>query len=138
MDNNTIHPSIKNVILDRILPGKQRIMNHHSTPIAATGQLSTNAALETAQRSKRRYTFLVEGAIPTRDDGICGTLGEQDGKRITLLEWVRRLAPEALAVMAVGTCAAHGGVAAAKPNPSSASTTRSASFRRSTGASSAT
>lgn len=117
---NTIHPSIKNVILDQILPGKQLIMNYHSTLMAATGQLSTNAALDTAQKSKGRYIFLVEGAIPTKDDGIYGTLGEQDGKRITMLEWVRRLAPDALAVMAVGTCAAYGGVAAAKPNPSGA------------------
>jgi hydrogenase small subunit len=44
-------------------------------------------------------------------------LGEEDGKPITMLEWVRRLAPDAMAVLTVGTCAAYGGVAAAAPNP---------------------
>jgi hydrogenase small subunit len=37
-----------------------------------------------------------------------------------MLEWVRRLAPDAMAVLAVGTCAAYGGIAAAKPNPTGA------------------
>jgi hydrogenase small subunit len=115
---NTIHPSIKNVILDQILPGHQLHLNYHSTLMAAAGHLSTDTALETARKHPGRYIFIVEGAIPTRDDGIYGTLGEEDGKPITLLEWVRRLAPDAMAILAVGTCAAYGGIAAAAPNPS--------------------
>lgn len=117
---NTIHPSIKNVILDQILPGHQLFLNYHSTLMAAAGKVSTDTAIETARKNKGKYVYLVEGAIPTRDDGIYGTLGEEDGKPITMLEWVRRLAPDAMAVLAVGTCAAFGGVAAAKPNPSGA------------------
>lgn len=117
---NTIHPSIKNVILDQILPGHQLFLNYHSTLMAATGKLSTDTALETARKSKGKYIYILEGAIPTQDDGIYGTLGEEEGKPVTLLEWVRRLAPDAMAILAAGTCAAYGGVAAAKPNPSGA------------------
>lgn len=115
---NTIHPSIKNVILDQILPGHQLSLNYHSTLMAASGKLSIDALLETAVKYKGKYIFLVEGAIPTLDGGIYGTLGEENGKPVTMLEWMRRIAPDAMAVLTVGTCAAYGGVAAAKPNPS--------------------
>ncbi len=114
---NTIHPSIKNVILDQILPGHQLYLNYHSTLMAATGRLSTETALETARRNPGRFIYIVEGAIPTAEDGLYGTLGEKDGRPVTMLEWVRTLAPDARAVLAVGTCAAYGGVAAARPNP---------------------
>lgn len=117
---NTIHPSIKNVILDQILPGHQLFLNYHSTLMAAAGRLSTDAAVETAEKHKGKYVFIVEGAIPTRDGGIDGTLGEEDGKPVTMLEWVRRLAPGAMAILAVGTCAAYGGLPAAAPNPTGA------------------
>lgn len=117
---NTIHPSIKNVILDQILPGHQLSLNYHSTLMAAAGKMSTDAALETAAKRKGKFLFLIEGAIPTAENGIYGTLGEENGKPVTMLEWVRRLAPDAMAVLTVGTCAAYGGVAAAKPNPSGA------------------
>jgi hydrogenase small subunit len=114
---NTIHPSIKNVILDQILPGHQLFLNYHSTLMAAAGNLSTDAALDTARKHKGKYVFIVEGAIPTRDGGIDGTLGEEDGKPVAMLEWVRRLAPGAMAILAVGTCAAYGGIPSAEPNP---------------------
>lgn len=117
---NTIHPSIKNVILDQILPGSQLLLNYHSTLMAATGSLSTGMAVETARKYKGKYIYIVEGAVPTKDNGIYGTLGEEEGKPVTMLEWLRRLAPDAMAVLAVGTCAAYGGIAAAKPNPSGA------------------
>ncbi|MBI4904056.1 MAG: hydrogenase small subunit [Acidobacteria bacterium] len=117
---NTIHPSIKNVILDQILPGHQLFLNYHSTLMAAAGKLSTDVARETASKYKGKFLFLIEGAIPTLDDGMYGTLGEEKGKPVTMLEWVRQLAPSAMAVLTIGTCAAYGGIAAAKPNPSGA------------------
>ncbi len=117
---NTIHPSIKNVILDQILPGNQLFLDYHSTLMAASGKLSTDAALETARKNKGKYIYIIEGAIPTQGNGIYGTLGEEDGRQVTMLEWVRRLAPDALAILPVGTCAAYGGIAAARPNPSGA------------------
>lgn len=117
---NTIHPSIKNVILDQVLPGHQLFLNYHSTLMAATGRMSTEAAVETARKFRGKYLYLVEGAIPTADGGVYGTLGEEDGRPVPMLEWVRRLAPDAMAVLAIGTCAAYGGIAAAKPNPTGA------------------
>jgi hydrogenase small subunit len=117
---NTIHPSIKNVVLDQILPGHQLFLNYHSTLMAAAGKLSTDTALTTARNNKGKYIYIVEGAIPTANNGAGGTLGLENGKPVTMLEWVRRLAPDAMAVLAVGTCAAYGGIAASVPNPTGA------------------
>jgi hydrogenase small subunit len=115
---NTIHPSIKNIILEQVLPGHQLLLKYHGTLMAATGVLSTQAAEETAEKYKGKYVLIVEGAIPTKDDGIYGTIGEKDGKPRTILEWMRFLGPDAMATLTVGTCAAYGGLPAAKPNPS--------------------
>ena len=80
---NTIHPSIKNVILDQILPGHQLHLDYHSTLMAATGRLSTDAALATARDHRGKFVYIVEGAIPTAERGLYGSLGEQDGHQVT-------------------------------------------------------
>jgi hydrogenase small subunit len=115
---NTIHPSIKNVILEQVLPGHQLKLMYHGTLMAATGELSLQAAREAAEKYKGKYVLVVEGAIPTKQNGIYGFLGEKDGKRITMLEWIDHLGHNAMAPLAVGTCAAYGGLSAAEPNPS--------------------
>ena len=49
-------------------------------------------------------------------------LGEdrEDGRQITSLEWLDRLAPGAAAVLSIGTCACWGGIPAAQGNPTNA------------------
>ena len=44
----------------------------------------------------------------------------QTGQPITSSEWLDRLAPKATAIMAVGTCAAYGGIHAMAGNPTGA------------------
>jgi hydrogenase small subunit len=115
---NTIHPSIKNVILEQVLPGHQLILTYHGTLMAATGSLSVDAALEAAKKYKGRYVLVVEGAIPTKQNGIYGHIGEEEGKPMTMLRWIDLLGRDAMATLTVGTCAAYGGISAALPNPS--------------------
>ena len=55
---------------------------------------------------------MVEGAIPTAMDGKYGYVGGH-----TMLDLCKRVLPKAKAVVTMGTCAAYGGVQAAKPNP---------------------
>ena len=43
-----------------------------------------------------------------------------DGRQITSLEWLDRLAPGAAAVLLIGTCACWGGIPAAHGNPTNA------------------
>lgn len=114
---NTIHPSIKNVILEQVLPGHQLKLMYHGTLMAATGTLSTDTARTTAEQYKGKYVLVVEGAIPTKYNGIHGTVGEKNGKPTTMLEWTDMLGRNAMAVLTVGTCAAYGGLPSAAPNP---------------------
>ena len=115
---NTIHPSIKNVILEQVLPGHRLILNYHGTLMAATGALSIEAAREAAGKNKGKYVLIVEGAVPTKQNGVYGAIGEDKGKPITMLAWTDQLGRDAMAVLCVGTCAAYGGIPAGEPNPS--------------------
>jgi hydrogenase small subunit len=94
---NTIHPSIKNVILDQVLPGHQLKLMYHGTLMAATGELSMQAARETVEHHRGKYVLVVEGAIPTRDGGLYGSVGEEAGRPVSMLTWVDRLGRDAMA-----------------------------------------
>jgi len=115
---NTIHPSIKNVILEQVLPGHRLILNYHGTLMAATGALSLAAATAAAKQYAGKFVFIVEGAVPTKANGAYGHLGSERGKPVPMLEWVDRFGRAAMATLTVGTCAAYGGFSAAAPNPS--------------------
>ncbi|GAB4368118.1 MAG: hydrogenase small subunit [Calditrichia bacterium] len=115
---NTIHPSIKNVILEQVLPGHQLILNYHGTLMAATGGLSIETAFSTAEKYSGKYVLVVEGAIPTKAKGIYGCVGERGNERLTMLKLINFMGQRAMATLAIGTCAAFGGLPAAKPNPS--------------------
>lgn len=114
---NTIHPSIKNVILEQVLPGHRLILTYHGTLMAATGALSVEAACESAKKYAGKYVLIVEGAIPTKQNGMYGFIGTKDEKPQTMLQWADMLGKDALATLTVGTCAAYGGLPSAAPNP---------------------
>jgi hydrogenase small subunit len=63
-----------------------------------------------------KYVCVVEGAIPTKENGIYCMIGGR-----TALEIVKDVAGQAGAVIAIGSCASWGGVASADPNPTGAS-----------------
>jgi len=115
---NTIHPSIKNVILEQVLPGHRLILTYHGTLMAATGKFSIDAARKAVTDYQAKYVLVVEGAIPTKDNGVYGSIGEDDGKPFTMLKWADLLGRNAMAALTVGTCAAYGGFPSAQPNPS--------------------
>ncbi|MBI3193276.1 MAG: hydrogenase small subunit, partial [Ignavibacteriae bacterium] len=107
----------KNVILEQVLPGHKLVMTYHGTLMAATGSLSTDTARESAQKFQGKFVLVVEGAIPTNSKGVYGSVGEEQGKPTTMLQWIDLLGRNAMAVLTVGTCAAYGGLPAAEPNP---------------------
>ena len=114
---NSVSPSIKNILIDEVIPGKHINLRFHPTVMAGQGEAAIEV-LEEAPRSKKGgYILVVEGAIPTRDNGIYGAMGERDGKSVSMSSRVESLAKDALAVIALGTCAAFGGIAAGEPNP---------------------
>jgi hydrogenase small subunit len=63
------------------------------------------------------YILAVEGAVSLKDNGTYNIIGRHNGKIVTGLEAVIKLGINAAYVISVGACAAHGGVSAARPNP---------------------
>ncbi|MDI6785723.1 MAG: hydrogenase small subunit [bacterium] len=112
---NTVHPSIADVLLKVIS------VKFHPTVMAAQGDLAISAIEKTYKENAGKYILIVEGSIPIKDGGIHCTVGEtHDGKPITILDWAKKLAPKAAAIVAVGTCAAYGGIPGGAPNPTGA------------------
>jgi hydrogenase small subunit len=67
----------------------------------------------------------VEGSIPNekiKKEGYWAALGTdaKTGQPITTNEWLDRLSPKALAIVACGTCATYGGIHAMEGNPTGA------------------
>lgn len=79
---------------------------------AACGEPFEAHLEETMKKYAGKYILAVEGAVATKDNGIyCMTGGKP------FVQTLQRVAKNAAAVIAYGTCATDGGIQAAKPNP---------------------
>jgi len=116
---NSESPTIKNVLVDEVIPGKHVNLRFHATVMAGAGHIVIEEMESTSQREKGNYILVVEGAIPTAGNASeYGSIGENDGKAVSMLDRVESLGRNALAVVALGTCSSFGGIAAGAPNPS--------------------
>jgi len=114
---NSVSPTIKNVLIDEIVPGKHLNLKFQATVMAGEGDAVIQVLENVPKTNKGGYVLVIEGAIPTKDGGAYGSLGEKNDKPVPMAERVEALARDALAIMALGTCATFGGIAAGKPNP---------------------
>jgi len=114
---NSASPTIKNILIDQIIPGVHINLRFHPTIMAGAGEPVIKIMEDTAKEKKGEYVLVIEGAIPTATGAIYGAIGERDGKPVEMWERVDDLARGAVAVMAVGTCASFGGIPAAVSNP---------------------
>jgi hydrogenase small subunit len=107
--SDTLPASAASVLTDSIS------LVYHPTLMAAAGQTASDAALQAANNGP--YILIVEGGIPTAFDGACCWAWSRNGEDITIQKVVTALAPGASSIVAVGTCAAFGGVSASGVNP---------------------
>lgn len=114
---NSVSPSIKNLLLDEVVPGSFLQLVFHPTLMAATGEASIEVMLDTREKEEGRYILVMEGGIPTARGGIFATVGEKKGEPVTVLSRFINLARGSLAIIALGDCAAFGGIPAGRPNP---------------------
>jgi hydrogenase small subunit len=114
---NSASPTIKNVLIDQIAPGVHINLRFHPVVMAAAGDLAIQAMEDTAKQKKDGFVLVVDGAVSTAGNAVYGAVGERNGKPVTMMQRVIELSRDALAVIALGTCAAFGGIPAAKPNP---------------------
>ena len=90
----TAHPAVDDLIFDLIS------LDYHETPFAAAGH-QAEAALKQAMRTNTgKYVCVVEGAIPTKENGIYCMIGGR-----TAVDIVKDVAGQAGAVIAIGSCA---------------------------------
>jgi len=114
---NSVSPTIKNVLIDEVIPGKHVNLRFNATVMAGAGDLAIAIAEETVKKVKGGYLLIVDGGIPTARNGVYGSIGERNHQPVSMVERVVEFSRDALAVMAVGTCATFGGIPAAAPNP---------------------
>ena len=105
----TSHPDVAALILDLIS------LDYHETLFAAAGHQAEDALKKAMADNKGKYVCVVEGAIPTKDDGIYCMIGGR-----TALDIVNEVAADAGAIIAIGSCASWGGMPSADPNPTGA------------------
>lgn len=114
---NSVSPTIQDVLLGEVVPGKHVSMAFHPNISAGQGQQVTDVLLSYARGERGTFVLVVEGGVSTKDGGIYCEVGEVDGHGIPLLQHVRDLGARAKAVINVGTCSAYGGIPMADPNP---------------------
>jgi hydrogenase small subunit len=103
---NTQHPDPADVLTRYIS------LLFHSTISAATGHTAMEIINKTIDAGG--FLLVVEGSIPQKMDKACVVGHEALSKQVT------RAAKAAKAVVALGTCAAYGGIPAAQNNPTGA------------------
>lgn len=100
-------PAIDNLLLHVIS------LELHDTIMAAAGRQVEQVREQVLAKHAGKYLAIVDGAIP-RQEEFC-TIGGRSA-----LDIARQVCPQAAATIAVGTCAAYGGIQSAAPNPTGA------------------
>ena len=102
-------PGVDELLLDLLS------LDYHETIMVPAGSMSEKSLSDTMRDYPGQYLCVVEGSIPMRDGGIhCMIRGR------TALSIAQEVCSNALATIAIGTCACDGGLAAAAPNPTGA------------------
>ena len=104
-------PSIDSLIFNHIS------LEYHETLMAAAGWQAEENLENAMKKYKGRYVLMVEGGVPTGNEGSFLTIGGhgKKGKDIA-----KEASEEAAAIFAIGTCSSFGGIQAAAPNPTQA------------------
>jgi hydrogenase small subunit len=99
---NAVNPTVDAVLTNVIDVGYQPAI------MAAAGDLAVTSARSMAQAGG--YILVVEGGIPTGLGGEYCYVWSEAGSRVTMASAVASLAAQAKYIVAVGTCAAYGGI----------------------------
>ncbi len=108
-------------LMDGANPGIDYLMTQMTNIIydnsldSAQGEAAMEKLFQAPQKG---FILAVEGAVSTALDGRYCIIGRYKGEPVTSLRAIKELGEKASHVIAVGACASHGGVSAARPNPS--------------------
>ncbi|MFA5080961.1 MAG: hydrogenase small subunit [Hydrogenophilaceae bacterium] len=102
-------PSIEGMIFDMIS------LDYQETLMAAAGHQAEAALHAAMERNHGKYILIVDGSVPLGLDGAYSCIAGRSN-----LETLKEVAAGAAAIVAMGSCAAYGGLPKAKPNPTGA------------------
>ncbi len=105
----TSAPDVAHLILDVIS------LDYHETLMAASGVQAEKALRQAMTENAGKFVLVVEGAIPTKNNGEYYQMGGRPG-----IEVLKEVAAQSAAIVAMGSCASWGGVPSADPNPTGA------------------
>jgi hydrogenase small subunit len=117
-------PSLED-LLRGVLPGTPRLVLYNPLLAYDSGEEFMDAFRRAADGRLHPFLLVLEGSVPNErisGEGHWAALGvdPDSGQPITTCTWIDQLAPHAAAVLALGTCAAYGGIPAMKNNPTGA------------------
>jgi hydrogenase small subunit len=101
-------PTVESLIFDAIS------LDYHHTLQAAAGHGAEAAREAAMEENKGEYILVVDGSIPNGNNGYSTIAG------ISNYDMLIEAAASCFAIVAVGTCAAFGGLPNANPNPTGA------------------
>jgi len=101
-------PTVESLIFDAIS------LDYHHTLQAAAGEGAEAARVAAMEENAGEYLLVVDGSIPMGNPAYSCIAG------VSNLDMLQETAANAAAVIAVGTCAAFGGLPHANPNPTGA------------------
>ncbi|OOZ13238.1 Ni/Fe hydrogenase [Solemya velum gill symbiont] len=102
-------PTIEDLIFDIIS------LDYHHTLQAASGEAAESARQQAMEDAFGDYYLIVDGAVPAGETAVCSTISGRSN-----LDLLQETIQGAKAVIAIGSCAAFGGLPAADPNPTGA------------------
>lgn len=112
--DNTLDPSLRQVFTQMIE------LRYHWILSVPQGAQAVDSLYDTVNKDKDNYLLVVEGAPQTKEGGRFCYNHLKDGKMIIGLDALKNIGAKAKWVIAIGSCAAFGGPAAAHPNPTGA------------------
>jgi hydrogenase small subunit len=102
-------PTVADLVLNTLS------VNYHETIMAPAGKAAVKSLDDTVAQNSGKYLVVVEGSIPTKENGIYCTIGGRSA-----LDIATRVCKNAAATITVGACAFYGGWPNAAPNPTGA------------------
>jgi hydrogenase small subunit len=117
-------PSLEELLTGAI-PGTPPVVIYNPVLAFENGEELMRAWYDAERGRLDPFVLVLEGSVPNEEingDGHWAGFGvdHETGQPITTCSWIDRLAPKAAAVMAIGTCAAYGGIPAMRNNPTGA------------------
>lgn len=109
------HPTVDHLLLNLIS------LDYHETLDTPSGNWAEKAKQQSMEANKGKFILVTEGAIPIKDGGIYCKIGGRPAVDI-----LRETAPNAAAIIAIGSCASWGGIPSSDPNPTGAVSTQEA------------